>query len=862
MTNSKCPADTTLILSQMQGYAAAGISVIPIMTDGSKRAAVKWGPFAKEPPSPAQIKGWAALGYGIGLVCGKVSGHLEVLDCDDPHYWPDFCAVLKDNCPELHKKTIEGCLVSTPKGGFHLPFRCIDKCEGNQKLASRPLGNGQQQVIFETRGQGGYFLAPGSPATCHRTNKTYEYIVGGPKTIPSLTLDERRLLLDLARHFDKMPHAPGPTRNRPSEKTEPRSGDPRPGDEYNERGDVQSLLIKHGWTFVRQQGETVYLKRPGQSSSIWSASLHSLLAGGHNRFYVFSTSTIFERRAYDAFRVFAILECGGDLKEAARRLAKERDRAPAASPKASKPRQLALVPSPSPPTEPPPPDEPPDLVEPPYPPPPEGLSLTDVGNSNRLAKLLKRSFCYVDKAFYQYDGKRWREDVELQHYAIAKSVGAGILAEAAKIRNDDKRVAVARWGAVSLSEPRIAAMVRLVRPDIVETYDRFDRDPWLFNCANGTLDLRTGELRPHNSEDFHSKLSPVPYEPDAKCPTFEAVVHRALRDDEETINSLQRCLGYSLTGDTHEQRLFMLHGTGANSKSTIIEAIEYVLGGYATAARPETFLAQRNEQIPCDLADLAGARFVSAIETDQGRRLNEGLVKAVTGGDLIKARFLHRNFFTYRPQFKLWFSTNHKPNVRGSDIGIWRRIYLIPFTVFIPKSERDKSLPDKLRAEAPGILAWAVRGCREWQKLGLGTSGAIDCAIEEYKTEQDTVQSWIQDNCILDAPDLTLRASNADLLKSYTEWARANHENQISGKELGYRLAALGLTPFKSHGKRGWAGIRLIDPDSLFNDRGTVGTVGDGVSRSFSHETRGKNQPGNHNSLSPAVPPGPDEVDL
>jgi putative DNA primase/helicase len=447
----------------------------------------------------------------------------------------------------------------------------------------------------------------------------------------------------------------------------------------------------------------------------------------------------------------------------------------------------------------------------------EEIPLTDVGNSMRLAKLLKDSFRYIDRAMYRYDGRRWREDNELEHIRIAKGVGAGILGEAARIHNDDRRLRTARWGATSQNDARIAAMVRLVRPDIVESYERFDTDPFLLNCKNGTLNLRTGVLRKHAAEDYITKFSPVEYDADAKCLKFEEFLSRIFGADYDLIDFIQRAVGYSLTGTTEEQCLFILHGGGANGKSTLISALEYILGGYATTTRPETFSAQRNDTIPCDLADLAGARFVSAIETDESRRLNEGLVKAVTGGDLVKARFLHRNFFTYRPAYKLWFATNHCPRIRGTDLGIWRRIKLIPFAVSILGAEQDKTLIERLKGEAAGILAWAVRGCAAWQQSGLGSAGAVDSATSMYKQDMDAVRAWADERCVVDLM-ANQRTSNEALLRSFNDWARSNHERELSSRELGHRLPELGLNPFKSNVTRGWCGITVKTSDSLFGD--------------------------------------------
>ena len=252
----------------------------------------------------------------------------------------------------------------------------------------------------------------------------------------------------------------------------------------------------------------------------------------------------------------------------------------------------------------------------------------------------------------------------------------------------------------SESEARIKAMVSLARtePEIrVLKHEDLDRDPWLLNVANGTLNLKTGVLESHSRNDLISRLIPIDYSEAAACPRWLSFLERVTEGDDELIGFLQKAVGYSLTGLTLEQVIFMLYGVGSNGKSTLLNIILELLADYGRQTGTETLLVKRGDQIPNGVARLAGSRFVSAVETESGRRLAEGLVKQMTGGDRMTARFLHHEFFEFQPTFKLWLAVNHKPRITGSDHAIWRRIRLIPFTLTVPESERDPDLTEKLK---------------------------------------------------------------------------------------------------------------------------------------------------------------------
>lgn len=447
--------------------------------------------------------------------------------------------------------------------------------------------------------------------------------------------------------------------------------------------------------------------------------------------------------------------------------------------------------------------------------------LTDLGNAERLvARFGERlRYCSAWRSWLIWDGRHWTRDETDEIERLAKATVRSVYDEAGLAEDEERRKAIARHALRSEGEARIRAMVALARsePTVSVTPAMLDRDPWLLCCANGTIDLRTGELRPHERADLMTKAVPIVYTPEARLPLWDKFLADATGQDGDLAAFLARAAGYSLTGDTREEKLFFVHGPSRAGKSTFLDALKMVLGSYAATADFETFLARRDPGGPRqDIARLAAMRFVVSIEVDEGRKLAEALVKMLTGGDEVTARYLFGREFEFRPTFKLWLAANAAPRAHADDDAIWNRIVRIPFerVVVAPDPRVKLTLRDPDLA-GPAILAWAVRGCLEWQRVGLKIPESVVKASGEYRLAVDRLAEFISDCCALRSDAWTPARR---LLDAYANWAKSSGEKRpLQGRAFGERLTARGCAresrTIAGQTQRGWLGIALVGDD-------------------------------------------------
>lgn len=451
------------------------------------------------------------------------------------------------------------------------------------------------------------------------------------------------------------------------------------------------------------------------------------------------------------------------------------------------------------------------------------ISQTDLGNAKRLVKQFGRDirYCFPLNQWLIWDSTRWRADTTGEIERLAKTTALRIYDEPSTAKSEAKRKTLASWATKSESERAIKAMINLARsePSIVITPAQLDANPYQLNCINGTINLLTGKLHRHRRDDFITKLAHVRYEPKARDETWERVLKDATGGNIELQELIQRAFGYSITGDTAEEVLFLVHGPAATSKSTIIDAIRATLGDYALVADFETFVKRRDVGGPRnDIARLAGSRLVVSIEVDEGKQLAEGLVKMVTGGDTIAARKLYQESFEFKPAFKLVLVANHAPKVDPDDDAMWRRIHVIPMVCQVPKHLRDPKVKAHLRdptLAGAAILQWLVKGCLDWQRDGLKIPAVVQQATDDYRGSQDSFAEFVSDCCVLESDAWV---SSEDLRQEYSAWASERGEgwlndNGLSDQALAKKLRRFGLLPKKGTGGiRGWSGVRL-DPD-------------------------------------------------
>jgi putative DNA primase/helicase len=426
-------------------------------------------------------------------------------------------------------------------------------------------------------------------------------------------------------------------------------------------------------------------------------------------------------------------------------------------------------------------------------------------------------YCHPWNVWLVWTGTHWQRDLSGAVMRLAKQT-VKRLARQAEHLDDEAAQALMAHIKASLSTAKLKALIENAQSEegIPVQPEDLDTDPWVLNVANGTLDLRTGTLRPHARADLLTFALAVAYDPAATAPTWEAFLARVMADNDNLLTFLQRAIGYALTGVIREHVLLILWGRGRNGKSTFLNILRKLLGAYAMKAPSELLMVSHNDRHPTERADLWGKRLVAAIETEQGRKLAEVFVKEATGGDPIRARRMREDFWEFQPTHKVLLATNHKPVITGTDTAIWERLKLVPFTVTIPEGERDTTLPEKLEQELPGILNWGLQGCLVWQQDGLGEPDEVRQATAGYRSEMDVLGQFIDECCLTDS---RCRVKASDLYEAYQHWCHEQGELAEVQRTWGMRLTERGYDSGKVQGRSWWKGIALLQVDERGRDR-------------------------------------------
>jgi putative DNA primase/helicase len=441
---------------------------------------------------------------------------------------------------------------------------------------------------------------------------------------------------------------------------------------------------------------------------------------------------------------------------------------------------------------------------------------TELGLARRFVRLIGSNFRFVPatRTWLAWVETHWARAQGGEVERAAKYVVDSLFIEVMSEPDPDRKRVRAKFALAAQSARAIRNMLTLAETEleIALPPDALDRDGWLLNFQNGTLELRgTPRLRPHRREDLITKCLPVRYEPGAACPIFLAFLERIFEGNRDLIRFVQRAVGYSLVGAIFDQIILFCWGTGANGKSTLLHALAKLLGDYAATLAAETLLARKADPALAmnDLSTLQGARFVIAVESDMGRRLAEARVKQLTSVEPIKVKRLFADVYTIAPTFKIWIASNHKPRITGTDEAIWRRVKLIPFAVGIPDAEQDPTLGAKLEAEREGILAWAVQGCLDWQREGLAAPEKIREATAAYREQMDSMASFLAERCSVDT-GATVTAT--ELYDAFLDWSKRSGETPPPKQTFGLLLQERGFTSTRTNRSRKWLGLRVLTP--------------------------------------------------
>lgn len=446
-------------------------------------------------------------------------------------------------------------------------------------------------------------------------------------------------------------------------------------------------------------------------------------------------------------------------------------------------------------------------------------SWDDTGNADRLMDQYGEyiKYSYIDKSWYFYNGSFWEMDDKGMIAKFADQVVENMKDEKLKIAPDvDPEDAAENWQSFvkkTRQHTQKKNFVEETKHRVPVLHGEFDRDPMLVNAINGYVDLSNGILQDHDIKKMFSQQADVEYSDNVDCPIWLNFLNQVFDNDQSLIDYIQKAVGYSATGSTSEQVMFILFGGGRNGKSVFINTIADILGTYSKTMSASSIMVKPNGNgANSDIARLEGARMVVSSEPNEGVRLDEGLVKQLTGGDTVTARFLYGKEFEFEPQFKIWLATNHKPIIRGTDDGIWRRLMMIPFLVQIPEDKVDKKLSAKLKSESIGILNWIVDGAIKWQKEGLNPPAVVTKASKEYRDEMDTITLFVNDCCQVDP---SLEAPAGDLFKLYQSWAKENSEYLMPKQKFSREMRQKFKYKKRNNG-RYYIGLR-IPPDERLN---------------------------------------------
>lgn len=826
-------------LNAAHELAAAGLSVVPVMTDGTKRPAGNWKEYQTLRANKTKLNEWFHnTAAGVGIVTGTISGGLELTEVEGrgAERLPEIAQLAQDSgMGDLWTRLCNGWLEQSPSGGWHWFYKINypegTKFPGNTKIAKAA----NKETIAETRSEGGYVIVAPTHGTVHPTGRPWVRCAGGPATIPTITPDEREAFHNLLATLNE--YEPEPPTQAELGSFTPAQRDPldgtTPGDDYENKTDWADILTPAGWTLAFASGRTRYWRRPGKTIGI---SATTGKAEDRDRLYVFTSSTEFETETpYTKFGAYALLNHNGDHSAAASALRKsghgsEPKRALTTLPEAwnqatgTSTRTLHAVPE------------------------SQGTAAlatvhqlddhrgtgvtmlrSDDGNAQALIDQHGHQLRYCPERgrWLAWDGRRWQWQSTGggQAREYAKAIARALPEDGVEAKNHKRRALSAKGTTDMLTQAQ-------TDPRITVSIDDLDAHPWELNTPGGIIDLRTGKLLPSDPAKLHTRMTACAPDFNADPAFWLTFLAQTFPDNQDLIDFMQRLVGYSAVGEVREHILPFGFGPGGNGKGVLFETIAAVLGDYATSSPNGFLMATNYAQHSTEIARLAGVRWVICSEVNESDRFDEAKVKLLTGGDRLTARFMRQDDFTFRPSHHLWLMGNHQPAVESGGHSFWRRLRLIPFTHTVPDHKRIDDLQGILSTQhGPAVLAWIAQGAAAYATHGLQEPEGVKAATADYAHSVDTVGRFIEEECTLHpgAAAAHLATAVARLRTAYDRWCADNGETPLRGRAFQAQIARHGVltgphAPRGTGGTRMYGGITLRateeEPDQHDGDRG------------------------------------------
>jgi putative DNA primase/helicase len=811
----------------------AGISVVPIQPNGTKRPTRDWSILQRARLTKSEVDYYWREGQdcGVALICGAVSGHLEMTELEAAASTSAALRKIEDECDQRGIRDLwdsllfEGYAESTPSGGLHFLYRVSDhNIPGNTKLAQvpDPDNNNILKTLAETRGEGGYVIVAPSSGKCHPTGDDWSTVAGNQGIVPEISWSERVALhAAITAALDETP-APEPIVQRPSTDLVVHTDDAvdeRPGDEFNRRASWEDdWFTGQGWTISHRMGTETFWVRPGKDRRD-GHSASTGYRGDKDNLYVWSTSAGLPVEVpLSKFFVYATYHFHGDLSLAAKVLHARGMGGTGTKVKALQPWDPD-IPSES------------EVSLPAH----AGIDFSDVGSGRRMKDRYGDQFRYNtrEKVWYRWTGVAWVKDehkyIDRAAVHCAEAMVSQALVDLAEAENnlDPDVLKAARRrhshavGLLNIGKLDAAIKAFASEPGISITSDQFNTNPDLLNLPNGVLDLSSNTFHAeHNSSDLMTLTMGTEYDKDAQCPQFERFMEDAF-SDPELRSYVQRALGYSLTGRPDERVMFLLHGPSGTGKSVLTNVMNRVFGDYAVTAPASTFRVKKNTDT-LDLHRLRGARFVTTSEMPEGQQLDEDLMKRLTGGDKVTSRGHYEAFSEWRPNCVVWIATNFLPRVNSDDNAIWNRAKTINMTTeFVKNGQQILGYDRVLAHESSGILNWLIQGLVDYQLYGLAEPECVRADVEAYRTDVDSVASFIRDKMedgilVLDGDGQIKSSTLRELFKNYCS---ESSQPILGPRRYQNRLKALGFESVKVGGQAHWRGLRQ---DMAYGALGTL----------------------------------------